>query len=129
METWKQVPDFPGYEVSDEGRVRSTRVSIKPRLLALSHGKPGRAGRRFERPEGSLHVSLRRDGQTFKRRVHRLVMEAFVGPRPDGLETRHIDGDHTNNHLSNLRYGTGSENSFDAMSHGTHVVLVRGKRD
>ena len=55
-----------------------------------------------------------------QRRIHLLVMLAFVGPRPEGLETRHFDGNHLNNSLENLRYGTSSENSMDEVRHGTH---------
>jgi hypothetical protein len=48
------------------------------------------------------------------------VAEAFHGPRPVGLEVRHLDGDSLNNAASNLRYGTRTENLLDAVEHGTH---------
>lgn len=51
--------------------------------------------------------------------IHRLVLEAFVGPRPDGLEARHRDGDPTNNRLDNLLWGTSSDNENDKRRHGT----------
>src|SRR5690606_11217835 len=53
-------------------------------------------------------------------RVHRLVMEAFVGPLPEGMEVRHLDDDPDNNALSNLVYGTRSENLEDRVRLGTH---------
>jgi hypothetical protein len=52
-------------------------------------------------------------------------MEAFVGLRPKGLETRHLDGDPSNNQLSNLAYGTSSENHLDMVRHGTHAFSSR----
>ena len=58
--------------------------------------------------------------------VHRLVAHCFVGARPDGKETRHIDGNKLNNAASNLTYGTKSENTFDAMRHGKHSNLRVG---
>src|SRR5690606_38480338 len=51
---------------------------------------------------------------------HVLVAEAFIGPRPEGAECLHGDGDHTNNMVSNLRWGTKSENQLDSVRHGTH---------
>lgn len=51
--------------------------------------------------------------------VHALVMETFVGPRPEGSEIRHLDGDRCNNRVDNLKYGTHSENMMDRERHGT----------
>lgn len=60
------------------------------------------------------------DGRKRARLVHQLVMEAFVGPYPSaGMEIRHLDGDPSNNSLSNLAYGTKSENARDRLLHGT----------
>lgn len=51
--------------------------------------------------------------------VHRLVLEGFVGPCPDGYYVLHFDNNPKNNIPSNLRYGTPSENSQDKWMHGT----------
>lgn len=51
--------------------------------------------------------------------VHKVVMLAFVGPRPEGLEIAHDDGDTSNNRLSNLRYTTRVDNEADKLRHGT----------
>jgi len=51
---------------------------------------------------------------------HRVVLEAFVGPCPDGLVTRHLDGVKLNNRLSNLTYGTYTENNLDILRHGNN---------
>jgi hypothetical protein len=48
------------------------------------------------------------------------VMLAFVGPCPEGMETRHLDGDPANNHRSNLKYGTRSQQRHDDVRHGRH---------
>lgn len=56
--------------------------------------------------------------------LHSLVMLTFVGPRPMGFIIRHLDDDKTNNKLSNLRYGTYSENAIDAVknkSNSKHI--------
>lgn len=54
------------------------------------------------------------------RLVHQVVAEAFHGPRPAGLETRHLDGDLLNNRSENLAYGTHGDNVADSVLHGTH---------
>jgi hypothetical protein len=51
--------------------------------------------------------------------VHQLVLEAFVGPRPDGYHACHCDGDRKNNALSNLRWDSPRENVMDKLKHGT----------
>lgn len=75
--------------------------------------KPGRVG-----PYSYLHVSLRRDGKTHQYYVHHLVLAAFVGPKPPGMECLHRDGNPGNNGLGNLRWGTSAENSEDTVRMG-----------
>lgn len=52
-------------------------------------------------------------------KVHRLVLETFVGPCPFGMECRHLDGNQKNNRVDNLRWGTHIENVGDTIIHGT----------
>ena len=103
-EEWRPVVGFSDYEVSDLGRVRSYK-RVKVRILHPTYNG-----------SGSMRVELA--GK--KRLVHILVLEAFVGLRPEGMECRHLDGDFTNNKVENLRWGTRSENILDAVRHGTH---------
>jgi hypothetical protein len=106
-EEWRQVFDSPKYEVSNLGRVRGPRGVMKPYDV--------------NRREPYQYVRLH--GRN--RRVHHLVLEAFIGPRPEGMETRHIDRNPRNNVLSNLRWGTKLENAADKHRHGT---MLRGER-
>lgn len=104
-ESWAPIPDHDGWEVSSEGRVWSRpRYRTRGGMLA-----------RFETSRGYLAVKL---GQKTVD-VHRIVASAFLGPCPDGLEVRHLDGDATNPRLSNLAYGTKVENRLDRLAHGT----------
>ena len=47
------------------------------------------------------------------------MLETFVGLRPPGKECRHLDGNKTNNRITNLAWGTGVENQHDRILHGT----------
>lgn len=122
LESWRPIPDFEGhYEVSNVGHVRSLdRTLVYPD--GHSHRLRGRLlSPGVQPPSGHLHVNLKTQARKRTVAVHALVLEAFVGPRPDGLECLHGDGDPTNNRLDNLRWGTRSENNLDAVRHGTHV--------
>lgn len=118
-ESWRQVVGFEGrYEVSDRGRIRS---------IAHDTIRGIRGGRiRKVRPDknGYLMVDLYAGDIAFTRKVHRLVLEAFVGPCPAGCEACHYpDRTRTNNRTDNLRWDTASENRFDAVKTGTHPRL------
>ncbi len=56
-------------------------------------------------------------------RIHRIVLETFVGSIPYGQESCHNDGNPANNKLKNLRYDTLSNNGLDRVKHGTQVRL------
>jgi len=103
METWKPVPGFASYQVSDRGRIKSFARG-KPRLL-----KPQPTKR------GQLQVGL---GRKNYRYVHRLVLEAFVGPCPDGMQGCHEDDVPSNNVLGNLRWDTQFGNMADKIRNG-----------
>ncbi|MEW1706979.1 NUMOD4 motif-containing HNH endonuclease [Microbacterium sp. NPDC089190] len=119
-ERWLPVPGWDGlYEVSDEGRVRSlARVVMRRNGVALRVRSRDLVA--SPEPNGHLQVSLKSPGVRSQRRIHQLVLEAFVGPRPPGHETCHNDGDPSNNRLENLRWDTQSENTRDRVVHGTH---------
>jgi hypothetical protein len=83
-----------------------------------SHGKPLKPGKGSS---GYLFVVLSRPPRLFANRmIHVLVTGAFIGPRPDGMQVRHLDGNKLNNRTENLSYGTPSENQFDRTKHGTN---------
>ena len=133
-ETWKPVPGYEGlYEVSDFGRVRSL-----DRRVRCAHG-----GTRFVRGQvlrpgtmneyGHVSVMLGRGGGS--RCVHDLVLSAFVGPRPEGFEARHLDTNGFDNRLPNLAWGTKSQNGKDVTRAGKRkftyeqVDKIRAERE
>ncbi len=103
-ERWLPVCGFEGtYEVSTYGQVRAVRK--RKGRVGLMHGTIDDVGYR------SVH--LRCPGYSARRRVHKLVAEAFIGPCPPRQEVRHLDGDKLNNTVSNLAYGTRREQRLD----------------
>lgn len=72
-------------------------------------------------------VKLKSNGRYHHRKIHRIVLEAFVGPKPEGMEARHLDGNPQNNRVDNLKWGTRIENNNDQITHGTAYV-ARGER-
>ena len=119
---WRDIAGFEGrYQVSDTGLVRGLDRYVKDK--DSQHFVKGRLLKPASLKRGHLSVQLRGGIRTNDRRVlvHRLVLEAFVGPCPDGMECCHNDGDATNNHLSNLRWDTPSNNAYDRVRHGNHL--------
>lgn len=121
-EQWIPIDGTNGmYDVSNLGRVRSWKNgkwgrSEQPRIL-----KPG-AGKG---PRQYLGVLIdRHDGRPRTWKIHTLVAEAFIGPRPEGLHICHQDGDPFNNAASNLRYDEPKANAYDKFSHGTQKLGV-----
>lgn len=123
-EFWKPVLGHEGsYEVSNLGRVRSLdriaeyerRDQYSGRIITVRRRHRGAVLRPGRMSGGHLSVAIGR-GNT--RTVHSLVLEAFVGPCPTGMECLHKNGKHQDNRLANLRWGTRSENLHDAVRHG-----------
>lgn len=109
---YRGIPGIPGYRVGDDGSVWScARMGnvggfyADWRRMSLARGATG-----------YLAVVLR--GQV-RHYVHRLVLLAFVGPCPNGMQACHNDGDRANNRLANLRWDTVSANHADKHAHGT----------
>lgn len=105
-ERWKAIPGMYPFEASSAGRIRN--------------GKTGHIKAQSKQSDGRLQVGLWLDNRTIPYRVHRLIALTFHGPRPEGLEIRHLNGDMHDNRACNLRYGTHSENEQDKVQHGTH---------
>ena len=117
MEEWRPIPGYGGwYEVSNLGNVRSYRKrgqgkGRKEIPTAIRQGKPRNGYRQaglYMHPYGSRPFY-----------VHRLVLEAFVGPCPEGWEGSHENGIRSDNRLSNLLWESKSDNNQRKRKHGT----------
>lgn len=121
-ERWLPVVGYEGiYEVSDHGRVRSLDRTIRHRNGHVTRRR-GRVLRLSSTVSGYPQAGLRSGDRDGQRLVHRLVAEAFIGPCPEGMECRHLDGNRRNNSPSNLAWGTHAENVADQATHGTRRV-------
>lgn len=119
--TYLPISGFPGYRVGDDGTVWSCRVRKRLR------GKPGGTYTILSdtwkqlnpsQNKGRLMVGLYPGNKV--RLVHRLVLTAFRGQCPEGMQTCHFpDRNPANNKLENLRWGTPKDNYQDAVYHGT----------
>ena len=103
----KEIPNHPGYSITRDGRVWSERCYgrwLKP-WFSLGY------------PTVGLYIYDKQIHYT----IARLVLTTYVGPCPNGMECRHLDGNRLNSKLNNLCWGTRTENSQDATHHGTQV--------
>lgn len=106
----KEIPGWPNYGVTSDGRVFS---------FSQWRGDPCRELSQHVHSDGYLTVRLNRNGRRYRRRVHQLVLRVFGEPRPSPHhEVRHLDGDPRNNHIDNLAWGTRADNAADRERHG-----------
>jgi hypothetical protein len=121
MEIWKPVVTFgleKFYEVSSLGNVKSLIRSGKTNFGIRMYG--GKKINPFVSNSGYLCVNLTYKGFRAQCTVHTLVLEAFVGKKPEGMECCHNDGNRLNANLDNLRWDTKKNNHADKKIHGTN---------
>lgn len=116
-EKWVPIDGYDNYEVSNMGRVRSY-IRAGGEKLKLPELKTQCPDNR-----GYLVVSLSRYSKTKTFQVHLLVLNAFVGPSPEGFEARHLNSNRFDNQLSNLEWNTKRRNIDDRMETGCDQTL------
>lgn len=117
---WKVIPGFPGYMVSDQGTVRSTPSEGSRRSGNILKHEVTSRGYHYVGlypPEGGR--------QPTRKKVSVLVLEAFVGPRPEGLHACHRDDDRDNDTLDNLYWGTPKQNQADLLRNGKNYFAAK----
>lgn len=104
---WAAITGAPGYEVSRSGSIRNAKSGIElTQRITL----------------GYAYVAIQVGGKSVKKRVHRLVAEAFI-PNPEGKdEVNHIDGNKLNNSVENLEWCTTSENLIHSYKTGLRNI-------
>lgn len=103
-EIWKPIQNLDGYEVSNLGRIRSYRISIHKRGSIGSYPYISKDFRflKSNRNCRDGRIQIRLNGKNYK--VHNLVCQTFIGPRPNNKVVDHINRDYSDNRLENLRY-------------------------
>lgn len=108
------IPDYPGYRACNNGTIWSFCAIAKKSPVTWKQLKPNPRKR-----DGRKRVPVKRaDGTRRLAYVSNLVLEAFVGPRPDGMECCHWDGNCLNDELHNLRWDTHVNNIADMKRQG-----------
>lgn len=116
IEKFKDIPGYEGlYQISDYGCVRSLNYNGTGKVKFMRNHKT---------PNGYEQIKLYRDGKRKWFMVHRLVWEAFNGEIPNGLQIDHIDGNKTNNELSNLRCVTPKENINNTVTRKKYLIAM-----
>lgn len=98
---WKSLKEFPNYQFSDTGLVKKGETYHR---IYLHNRYP--------------YVTLSNEFVRKQIAIHKIVAELFIGPCPEGQLVRHLDDNRENNHVSNLTYGTYSDNTQDAIRNG-----------
>ena len=118
MTEWKNLPDWPMYEISDDGQVRRT--------VQGRNWPAGKIKTPQRMPNGYLQVHLYSGGRCYSRGIHRLLCLAFYGPPPSAEhEAAHRNGARQDNRINNLRWVTKIKNAEDRDDHGR---TARGER-
>lgn len=116
-EEWRDIPGYEGkYQASSLGNIRSL-----DRIVNCAHGGKRRMRGRVLKPAGQKkdpHLRVVLGHGAIGSCVHTLVALTFLGPKPEGQEVRHLDGNPLNNRVDNLAYGTRTENILDVYRQG-----------
>lgn len=119
---WRAIPGYEGiYEVSEAGQVRSV-----DRIVHFADGRTrrytGQALVQYVDENGYPKVTLKKQDRGTRVHVHVLLAAAFIGPRPEGLQVCHDDGNPANCTRGNVRYDTPKGNHADKFLHGTQPL-------
>lgn len=119
MTSFAPIPGCPvGYVADSQGNIYGPKGPLKPKPMG------SKLGADQKRPYSKFAVWDTETKRPKDKSWHRSVYSAFYGCVPPGLVVRHLDGDPTNNDISNLGVGTQSENLKDRLRHGT---MTRGE--
>ena len=125
-EIWKEIPEWEGYEVSNLGNIRSWNWCNVKTNGARTRSPYSKTLKSKPGSHNYRKVSLRYFGQVWTVNVCTLVALTFIGPRPEGLQVAHSNGNSLDDRLENLSYKTALDNNRDRYLHGT---MPEGERN
>lgn len=123
MEKWKKISGYDFYLVSDSGKIKS-----ETRIVTKKNGLQQKVQSRIMKPKISKHGYFRiglvdKNGKQKFYQLHRLVLITFAGLDEVKTQVNHIDGNKSNNSLSNLEWVTSSENQRHA-----HLIGLKSQK-
>lgn len=111
QEIWKPIKGYEElYEISSFGRVKS--------LIKQGNNKERFTKTSIDISTGYINVQLNKNSKPLTKRVHRLVIEAFIPNPKNKPVANHIDGNKKNNRADNLEWMTHSENTLHSFKNG-----------
>lgn len=110
-EEYRDVDGFNGYKVSNFGNLKNK----KGKILKFREDK-----------DGYKRTNLYKDNKPHTFRIHTLVAKAFIANPENKNVIDHIDRNHQNNHISNLRWATISENTINSATKKRTKLNIRG---
>jgi len=117
-ENWKSMSEFPNYYVSNKGRIKSVDHITIDKNGKVLHQK-GKILKQFSRSSQYKFVNIKNiNGHFICRDVHRLVAQTFIPNLDNKPQVNHIDGNRTNNNVSNLEWVSAKENMQHAFTTG-----------
>lgn len=112
VEVWKHITGYEDYEISNMGRIKNCHKILTPPLTA----------------KGYVRHNLYKNKKPKSFRLHRIVLQEFIGPCPDGKVGAHLNGIKTDNRLENLQWVTPKENEHHKLLHNTRASGERHGR-
>jgi len=110
----KPIPSNPRYSITPDGEVRGGKYNKQLKIHVNN--------------QGYKMVNLRRGVRYHLVAIHRLLLETFVGPCPEGMEAMHLDGNSLNNDLENLEWGPHFVNIQDSIRQGGRGLSLQDWR-
>ncbi len=126
LEKWKPIAEYPGYEVSDQGRVRSV-----DRVIPFCSWTRTEKGKIFspviDKSTGYARVAIRKNNVKKLVNVHRLVAKAFLDRKEGEDFVDHLNTIRTDNRIENLKWVTAKGNSNNPITREHHLHTARNK--
>lgn len=128
LDRWRKVPGWPRYEVSTFGHIRRKSYYILDKRGVRQFIKARYYVHKLTNKDRYSRIILKGPDSCKSESIHIIVLTTFIGPRPNGKKGLHRDDDKSNNKLSNLYWGTDTDNANDAVRNGHHRNGTQGKR-